>query len=84
MKIIGGFLICFGLVDIGGSYAGLDVWTDWIGIDLPEIIWNFTGYAEIGLGYLFINLGSMAETESSGDPAAESDSTTDTEPPTEE
>jgi len=86
MKIIGGLLILFGLVDIGGSYAGLDVWTDWLGIELPEVIWNFTGYAEIGIGYFCFNLGSSTEAESPAepDPAAESGTTAEADPPAEE
>ena len=28
-KIIGGLLIAFGLIDVIGSFTGLDVWYDW-------------------------------------------------------
>ncbi len=58
MKIIGGLFIAFGVLDMIGSYTGLDVWGEWIGVQLPEIIWTFTAYIELGIGYLFINLGS--------------------------
>jgi len=30
MRIIGGLLIAFGLVDMIGSFTGLDVWGEWI------------------------------------------------------
>ena len=58
MRIIGGLLIAFGLVDMIGSFAGLDVWSDWIHVDLPEALWSFSAYIEIGLGYFLFNLGS--------------------------
>ena len=44
MKIVGGLLIAFGLVDMIGSYTGLDVWGQWLHIELPELIWTFTAY----------------------------------------
>ena len=58
LKIFGGLLIAFGLVDMIGSFTGLDVWGEWIGQDLPEFIWSFTAYIEIGIGYFLIKLGS--------------------------
>lgn len=58
LKIFGGLLIAFGLVDMIGSFTGLDVWGEWIGLDLPEFIWSFTAYIEIGIGYFLIKLGS--------------------------
>ena len=57
-KILGGLLIAFGLVDMIGSWTGLDVWTEWIGVYLPEFIWSFTAYIEIGIGYILLKLGS--------------------------
>jgi hypothetical protein len=70
MKIIGGLLIAFGIADVGGSYAGVDVWGDWIGVQLPEAIWNFTGYIELGLGYLLFKMGSGGEPEADTSPPA--------------
>ena len=57
-KIIGGLLVAFGLVDMIGSFTGLDVWGEWIGVELPEVIWSFTAYIEMGIGYLLLKLGS--------------------------
>ena len=57
-KIIGGLLVAFGLVDMIGSFTGLDVWVEWIGVELPELIWSFTAYIEIGIGYFLLKLGS--------------------------
>jgi hypothetical protein len=58
MAIIGIVLIVFGVVDLVGSFAGFDVWGDWIGVNLPEIIWRFTAWVEIGLGYVLFKAGS--------------------------
>ena len=58
LKIIGGVFIAFGLVDMIGSFTELDVWGEWIGLDLPEAIWSFTAYIEMGIGYFLLNLGS--------------------------
>ena len=57
MKIVGIILIIVGVVDIGGSWLGFDLWY-FLGFDLPRIIWNFSGYIELGLGYFLFNLGS--------------------------
>ena len=57
MKIIGGVFIAFGLLDLIGSFTGLDVWGQWVGINLPEIIWKFTAYIEMGVGYFLLTPG---------------------------
>ena len=58
MKIIGIILIAIGLVDLIGSYAEFDLWGGFLGIDLPEFLWNISSYIEIGLGYGIMSLGS--------------------------
>ena len=63
LKIIGAVLFLFGLVDLIGSYAGLDVWGDWIGVTLPEAIWRFTSYIEMAAGWILFKLGSGAGEE---------------------
>ena len=57
MKIFGALLVIFGLVDIIGSFVGFDVWYE-IGINLPELLWQFSGYIEVTLGYFLWNLGN--------------------------
>ena len=64
-KIIGGLLVAFGLVDMIGSFTGLDVWGEWIGVELPEAIWSFTAYIEMGIGYFLLKLGSNDSEETS-------------------
>jgi hypothetical protein len=62
-KIIGGLLVAFGLVDMIGSFTGLDVWGEWFGVELPEVIWSFTAYIEMGIGYSLLKLGSNVTEE---------------------
>ena len=51
-------VILFGLVDLIGSYVDFDLWGGFMGVELPDIVWQFSSYAEIGIGYLIISLGS--------------------------
>ncbi len=62
-KVLGCLLIGFGLVDWIGSYADLDVWMDWFGVQLPELLWSLSPYIEITLGYFLINTGNRLQTE---------------------
>ena len=70
MKIIGGLLVAFGIADVIGSYAGVDVWGEWIGVQLPAAIWSFSAYIEIGLGYFLFNLGSGSDSEAEAEVAS--------------
>ena len=65
LKIIGGLLIAFGLLDLIGSFAGLDVWGEWIGVQLPEVIWRFSAYIELALGFVLFKMGG-AGSEAAG------------------
>ncbi|MBT5230616.1 MAG: hypothetical protein HOM11_10115 [Methylococcales bacterium] len=56
MKVFGIILVIFGFTDIIADQLGSDVWTDWLHIDLPELLWQFSGLIEIGAGFLFIKL----------------------------
>lgn len=69
MKLIGGLIIAFGLLDLIGSFTGLDVWGEWIGVTLPEVIWKYTSFIEIGIGYALFNLGSSESAEEAESPA---------------
>ena len=81
MKIIGGLLIAFGLVDLIGSFTGLDVWGEWIRVDLPEAIWSFTAYIEMGIGYFLFHLGSKgAENAYDADSQGAAELTNEREP----
>ena len=54
MKIVGILIILFGLVDLIGSFTGFDLWGT-IGIQLPEVIWRYSAYIEIAIGYGVMN-----------------------------
>jgi hypothetical protein len=58
MKIAGIIIIAFGLVDLIGSYTDFDLWGGFIGVDLPEVLWKYSSYIEIALGYFLMNMGS--------------------------
>ncbi len=62
MKIIGILFIIFGAVDLIGSYTGFDLWGT-IGIQLPDAIWKYSSFIELGLGFFLMNLGSSDDDE---------------------
>ncbi|MCR9143290.1 MAG: hypothetical protein NXI24_13640 [bacterium] len=64
MKIAGILIIAFGLVDLIGSFVGFDLWGGFLGIDLPELVWKFSSYAELTIGYLLFKFGSAEPEES--------------------
>ena len=67
MAILGGIILIFGVVDLVGSFAELDVWGEWIGVQLPDLLWTLSAYIEIALGGWLISMGS------SGGDASEED-----------
>jgi hypothetical protein len=58
MKILGILFIAFGLVDLIGSYAGFDLWGDFLSVQLPEVLWKISSFIEIAIGYGLFKLGS--------------------------
>lgn len=60
LKITGIIVIAIGLIDLVGSYAGFDLWGEFIGVQLPEFLWKFSSYIEMGLGYGIMTLGSKS------------------------
>lgn len=57
MKLIGIMIIIFGVIDLVGSYTGFDLWGGFLGIHLPDILWKFSSYIEIALGYFIMKFG---------------------------
>jgi hypothetical protein len=53
----------FGVVDLVGSFAGFDLWGT-LGIQLPEMIWKYSSYIEIAIGYGVMSFFSSDEEES--------------------
>lgn len=64
MKIVGILIILFGVVDLIGSFAGFDLWGT-IGVQLPDIIWKYSAYIEIAIGYGVMSLFGSDKEESS-------------------
>lgn len=56
MKIVGILIMLFGLVDLVGSFTGFDLWGT-IGIQLPDLIWKYSAYIEMAIGYGLYSLG---------------------------
>ena len=52
MKIAGIILIALGLLDLLGSYADFDLWGGLLGIQLPDLLWQYSAYLELLAGYL--------------------------------
>jgi len=67
MKIVGIIIIVFGVADIGLSWVGVDVWGNYIGIQLPDLIWTVSGYIEIAIGYGLMKLGEKGQDEGNGE-----------------
>lgn len=58
MKYLGILLMVVGVVDLVGSYADFDLWGGFVGINLPEFLWQFSAYIEIALGYMLMKFSS--------------------------
>lgn len=61
MKFVGILLIAFGAADLVGSYTGYDLWNDYIGVTLPNIIWKFSPYIEMAVGFGIMMLGAKGD-----------------------
>lgn len=58
MKIIGVLLVIFGIIDFAGAeFNDFDVWYEWFGIELPEILWMLSPWIESGLGIILFRVG---------------------------
>ena len=61
LKILGIIVIIFGVADLIGSYTGYDLWTDYIKVDLPDTLWQFSHYIEIAIGAVIFKLGTLGD-----------------------
>jgi len=69
LMVVGGILVGFGLADLIGSFSEFDLWGDVVGVQLPEIIWKYSAYAEIAVGYLVFKSGMGVSNNESEDDA---------------
>lgn len=58
--IVGSILVLFGLADLVSSFMEIDLWGGVLGIQLPDIIWKFSAYIEMLIGYLLFQAGISA------------------------
>ena len=49
-KIVGAFLLIFGIIDFSGTWYGFEIWWDLLGIWLPDILHITSPLIEIGIG----------------------------------
>ena len=63
MKIVGIILIVIGLIDLVGSYMGFDLWGGFIGVELPDLLWQYSSYIEMIAGYLLFTVASKGSAD---------------------
>ena len=73
MKILGFVFVAIGLVDLIGSFMGFDLWGGFLGINLPDILWQYSAYIELAIGYGLIQFGSGGD-DAEPEAGSESDS----------
>lgn len=56
LMAIGGLVVAFGLVDFAGSFLHFDLWGR-LGVRLPEILWRFSAYIELVIGFAVFKFG---------------------------
>ena len=56
LKIIGGLLVVWGVLDFALSWMGTDLYAE-IGITIPDSIWEYTPYIVIVIGFVLISAG---------------------------
>jgi len=57
MRSIGALLVIFGIVDlVGAFFLEFDVWYE-LGVELPDTLWSFSAWIEIGLGCFLYKMG---------------------------
>ena len=56
MQMIGVIFIAMGAIDLAGAwFFNFDLWGGFFGIQLPDIIWMFTPYIELSIGFFLFN-----------------------------
>jgi hypothetical protein len=63
MKIIAIILIIFGGVDLVGSFMDFDLWTTIGWTSMPDILWQYSSYIEIGVGYFLFSMSGKTNND---------------------
>jgi len=66
VKILAYIIIAIGIVDLFGHYASSDLWGGFIKVELPNILWQYSAYIEIAIGFLVLKFSDRtADAEAS-------------------
>ena len=58
-KIVGAFLLIFGIIDFSGTWYGFEIWWDLLGIWLPYILHITSPLIEIGIGVYLLQVWKL-------------------------
>ena len=58
LKIIGGLLVAWGVLDFALSWMGIDLYAE-IGITIPDAIWAYTAYLVGAIGLALFCVGEI-------------------------
>ena len=64
-KILGGLVVLWGTADLIIGLQGNDLWA-YVGIRLPDIVWQYSHYVAIIAGGIIFSLGGDGEKEPNG------------------
>ena len=60
LKAIGALVFLWGLADLVLSWMGTDLWGS-VGIQLPDLIWQFSHYVAMGIGFAIFSMGGSGD-----------------------
>ena len=60
LKVIGGLLIAWGVLDFALSWMGTDLYAE-IGITIPDAIWAYTAYIAGAIGVALFAVGEIQD-----------------------
>jgi hypothetical protein len=66
LKIIGGLLIGWGVLDFALSWMDTDLYAE-IGITIPEPIWAYTAYIVGAIGFMLFAIGEKKDRSGTDD-----------------
>ncbi len=62
LSTIGGAIVVWGFIDLGMSWAGTDVYYDWLGIDVGSL-YPYTHWIAFGAGGVLAFIGNQDQEE---------------------
>ena len=61
LKIIGAVIFLVGLADFAGSYMDFDLWGGFLGVQLPDLLWQYSAYIEMAVGAFLFSMSPEVE-----------------------